>query len=200
MFVPICSVAVLRGSFTSLDSRSNWWLSVMARGKPDESIEHMRGGLSTIAKGVFEATIPPNWRQEQKDRYAANGLMVVPASTGLSDLRRRYGKALYALLGIVSLVLLIACANVANLLLARVGGPTARDGVRIALGAARTRVIRQLLTESLLLSLSGASIGFVFAQWGSRLLVRFLSSSDNRIFLDLGSIARCWRSRSESRS
>jgi predicted permease len=186
MFVPICAVSTLRGSFQSLDGRSVWWLSVMARAKPGDSIEHMRAGLSTIAKGVFEATIPERWRQEQKDRYASNGLSVVPAARGLSDLRRRYSTALYTLLGIVSLVLLIACANVANLLLARSAARQREMAVRVALGAARSRVVRQLLTESLLLSLSGALIGFIFAQWGSRLLVRFLSSAGNPIFLDLG--------------
>jgi putative ABC transport system permease protein len=186
IFMPICSVAILRGSFASLDARSTWWLTIMAREKPGDSIEHMRAGLSTISKGVFESTIPPHWRQEQKDRYAKNGLMVVPASTGLSDLRRRYGTALYMLLGIVSLVLLIACANVANLLLARAAVRQREMAIRIALGAARGRVVRQLFTESLLLSLSGAAVGLLFAQWASRLLVRFLSSSNNHIFLELG--------------
>ena len=186
MFVPICAVSTLRGSFQSLDGRSVWWLSVMARAKPGDSIEHMRAGLSTIARGVFAATIPERWRQEQKDRYASNGLTVVSASNGLSDLRQRYSKALYTLLGIVSLVLLIACANVANLLLARSAARQREMAVRIALGAARSRVVRQLLTESLLLSVMGAFVGFLFAQWGSRLLVRFLSSAGNPIFLDLG--------------
>jgi putative ABC transport system permease protein len=186
IFVPICAATVLRGPFASLDNRSVWWLTIMARGKPGDSIEHMHAGLSTIAKGVFEATVPQGWRQAQKDRYARNGLVVAPASTGLSNLRRTYGKALYILLGIVSLVLLIACANVANLLLARAAVRQRETAIRIAIGAARMRVVRQLLTESLLLSLSGAAIGLLFAQWGSRLMVRFLSASTNQIFLDLG--------------
>jgi predicted permease len=186
MFAPICAVSTLRGSFQSLDGRSVWWLMVMARAKPGDSIEHLRAGLSTISRGVFAATIPERWRQEQKDRYASNGLTVMPASNGLSDLRQRYSTALYTLLGIVSLVLLIACANVANLLLARSAARQREMAVRIALGAARSRVVRQLLTESVLLSLTGAGIGFLFAQWGSRLLVRFLSTAGNPIFLDLG--------------
>ena len=185
IFMPLCSVAILRGSFASLDARSTWWITIMARSKPGESVEHMTAGLSTFAKGVFQSTVPEHWRQELKERYAKNGLMVREAATGLSDLRRKYGKALYMLLGIVSLVLLIACANVANLLLARAAVRQREMAIRIAIGAARARVVRQLLTESLLLSLSGAAIGLLFAQWGSRLLVRFLSSSGSQIFLDL---------------
>src|SRR5258708_39633525 len=100
------------------------------------------------------------------------GLDVAPAATGIAkDLRAQFARPLYILSGIVGLILLAACVNLTNLMLARSAARNHEMSVRVALGATRWTLVRQALIESLLLSLSGALLGLVFAYWGSRLLV-----------------------------
>ena len=113
------------------------------------------------------------------------GFVVVPAATGNSTLRSRYERPLVILMGVVVLVLLIACANIANLLLARGAARRHELSVRCALGASAGRLVRQLFAESVVLAIPGAIGGLVIAWWGSRLIVRHLSTQANAVFLDL---------------
>lgn len=168
-----------------LDNRFWPWLRVMARLGPGRTAEEVTGTLRAAQPEIRKATMPGFSRVEDRDAYLRQALVARAASGGSSQLRDRYGPALLVLLGLVGLVLLVACANLANLLLARVMARRYELSVRLALGASRLRLLRQLLAESVLLSAIGATLGLVLAYWGSQLLVRQLSTWAYTASLDL---------------
>src|ERR1700735_73564 len=183
--IPICAQAILNEKNSFLDERAAWWLRVMGRLKPGESIERTQAGLAVLAPQIFAATVPPNWPPERQQDFRKRTLEPRPAGNGISSLRRKHESSLAMFMVIVALVLLIACANIASLFLARAASRQKEIAVRLSLGASRTRLIRQVLTESILLSAAGALLGILFAKWGGVLLVRFVSTKQTQVFLDL---------------
>jgi len=183
--IPIGTELLLYGGASKLDGRSSGWLNMMVRLKPSQTAQAGEAALRGVLPQIREATMPQELSQRERDSFLGEGFALVPAATGGSGLRERYRQPLAAIMVVVALVLLIACANIANLLLARATARRQELSIRVALGASRLRIARQLLAESLLLSAAGAILGLAFAQWGSRLLVRQLSTSVNNVFLTL---------------
>ena len=185
IFVPIGDIAVERGNARQLDGRSTWWLEIMARLSPGQTIAAATDALRRVQPAIRTATMPTDWPAREQATYLTDPFSLVPAANGESPLRKTYLRPLQIILAVVGAVLLIACANIANLLLARATSRQHELSLRLALGASRARVARQLLAESLLLAGAGAIGGLVFASWSAALLVNQLSARREAASLDL---------------
>jgi putative ABC transport system permease protein len=180
--IPIAASTLIRGA-DSLDRRTSWWLRVMFRLKPGQTPAAASAQLAALTPVIRQATQPKNWAP---DRYLREGLVVAPAPTGPSSLRRVYERPVTIIMGVVFVVLLIACANLANLLLARAAARQPELSLRVALGASRARIARQLLLESLLIAAAGAIGGLIVARFASQALVHSLSTINTTVHLSVG--------------
>src|SRR6266481_2383053 len=183
--VPLCSEAGFHPGDLTKSRRDFFWLTVMGRLKPGRILPQASAEMDALSPGVMEATVPSGYSAQSLNSYRKYRLAVYSAGNGVSELRKTYDTSLWLLLGITGLVLLIACANLANLMLARASTREREMAVRLALGASRWRLIRQLLSEGLVLAAAGATLGVAFAAAFSRSLVWLISTEYNRLQLNL---------------
>jgi len=165
---------LIRGKESRLTATSSRWLQIMVRLKPGQSVEQATAALRSLDPPIVQS-----WTRNPQP------LTFVPAATGNSLLRRRFETPLLAMVIAVGLVLLVACGNIASLMLVRTLARRREFSVRLALGSSRWRIARLLFIESLIVAVTGAALGLVFAFWSSALLVQQLSTWSSTVSLDL---------------
>ena len=176
--IPFTAEPLLTGDS---DMRQLWhadafWLEAAGRLKPHARIVEARAQLDSLWPAIRDGLVPSNLAPAQRARFLGLHMKVEPGEKGASVLRKQFTKPLYVLLAISGMVLLVACVNLATLMLSRAAARSQEIAVRIALGASRTRLVRQTLTESVMLSVAGALAGFFLAYWWSRSLADFILS------------------------
>lgn len=180
LILPITAYAATNPAQPILDARGWTWLILVARVPPGMTAQRLTAGLNTINPAIRRESVLSSEEAAKPDRLYLEGM-----ATGVSAIRDRFGKPLYILLVMTGLILIIACANIANLLLVRSIARQREIAVRLSLGAKRSRVLRQLLTESALIAVLGALVSVPVYVACTRGLVAFLASgSDPNVFLD----------------
>ena len=183
---PITMLSEMVPGSTPLESRGDWWLRIAGRLKPGVSMEQARAATHPMLITYMETNNAGRTLSEyDRRKFASERFLLLPGGKGMGGLANSLSSSLFVLMGVVGVVLLIACVNIANLLLARTAERQREIAVRLALGAARGRLTRQLLTESFLLAIIGGLLGVAAAYWGAKVLVTLLAPSQTTLALDI---------------
>jgi predicted permease len=185
LWVPVTMQEQLITGRKWMEDYESSWLHCIARLKPGTSVEQASTNLNLILQQLLKGPLGAKLNKADRENLEKAKIPVVPGGGGFSELRGDFKQPLFLLMGIVGLVLMIACVNVANLLLARAASRQREMAVRLAIGAAPGRLVRQLLTESLFLAFTGGALGLLIAHWGTAVLLKLSKSSQLEVALDV---------------
>ena len=177
LFLPMTLRRVLQPTFNNFENRRAYWAYLFARLAPGVSIDDARATMNVKYQAIInqvEVPLQTNQSEQTMARFKAKPLVVEPGRSGQARLHNEARLPLFVLLGLTGIVLLIACANVANLLLARAAGRTTEIAIRLAIGAGRRHLVGQLLLESCVLALISGAVGVFLSQWTLALIVRLM--------------------------
>lgn len=176
VFVPVMMKPDMTPGWDDLENKRSMWLAIAARLKPEISPTQADAAMAPLMRSLLEQELSeiPGMPAAFQKRFLTSKITVLPGARGASDLRQQFSKPLLVLMSMVGLVLLIACANVANLLIARAASRQKEIAIRLALGAGRRHIFRQLIVESLVLSLGGGILGVLVSTWTGSALIHFL--------------------------
>ncbi|HLJ44875.1 MAG TPA: ABC transporter permease [Bryobacteraceae bacterium] len=176
VFVPITMQAEVIPNWSELENAHAYWLNIFGRLRPGFSAQQAQAALAVVWSHIIAADVASvrSTNSRVRARYLTTTLGIKPAAVGISEVRGDFAEPIYVLMGMVGLVLLIVCANIANLLLARAAAREKEIAIRLSLGASRGRLWRHLLAESAILSFGGALGGLIVASWAGSLILRLV--------------------------